>query len=413
MLGVLRQRDFALLWCGGAVSVAGDWMLFAALPFFVYSRTGSTLATAAMTMAELAPGIVLSSFTGVLADRVDRRRVLVVAGVVQALVVLALLPVVGGAPIGLVYAVAVAQSCAAAFAAPAEAALLPDLVGPGDLVAANAMNVLNNRLGRLLGAPLGGALLAGPGLGWVVVVDAATFVLGSVLVSLVRAPARGLPDGRRGVGRGVSGIVQDWTAGLRVVVQDRDVAALFVVLGLMTLGGTMIDPLLVPWVRDVLGQGPEVYAGLLTVAGLAGIAGSVAVGRLGSRVPPRALIGWGSVLAGVALLVRVNIPLLVVAVTLTAVGAVLAVGSAVGTETMAQQRVPAEVRGRVFGSLQATIWLLSLVGAGVGGVLGERVGVVTGLDVAATFTALAGLVALGVPSARDASTAPPQSTAAP
>jgi MFS family permease len=73
---------------------------------------------------------------------------------------------------------------------------------------------------------------------------------------------------------------------------------------------------------------------------------------------------------------------------------VSSVASAVGAETLAQQRVVDEYRGRVFGSLQATIGLLSLLGAFVGGVLGEIVGVVPMLDVAAVLTALAGAVVL-------------------
>jgi len=81
MLAVLRRRDFGLLWLGGLISVAGDWVLYAALPYFVYARTGSTVATAGMIVAELAPGVVLGSIAGVFVDRWNRKRVLVVANV--------------------------------------------------------------------------------------------------------------------------------------------------------------------------------------------------------------------------------------------------------------------------------------------------------------------------------------------
>jgi MFS family permease len=395
VLRVLRHRDFTLLWCAGLVSVAGDWMLLTALPFYVYVETGSTLATAGMTMAELVPGIVLSSFTGVVADRHDRGRILLAAYGVQALVASTLVVVARGGPVGLVYVVALAQSAAAAFAAPAESALLPDLVDHDELVAANAMNALNNRLGRLAGIPLGAVLLAGPGLGAVVVVDAATFAVASVLVGLQRStsrPARQEDPGRLGAA---------WLAGLRAVGADRGIALLFVVLGLMTLAGTMLDPLAAPWVRTVLDGGPQTYALLLTVASVAGIAGSVLVGTLGPRLSAQRLIGWASVVGGVVTLVRVNVPHLVVAAVLTAVSGVLGAASAVAVETLAQQRVPAALRGRVFGSLQATIWLMSLVGAALGGVLGETVGIVVGLDVAAVLLVLAGAVAL-VPALNDA-----------
>ena len=189
MLAVLRRRDFSLLWLSGLVSVAGDWVLMIALPYYVYVTTGSTLATAGMTAAELAPAILLSSFTGVLADRWDRKRILVVANLLQALVVASLL-LVGEGWLWVVYVVAALQSTVAAFSQPAEAALLPTLVPVEQLVQANALNTLNNRLGRFVGVPLGAALLSWWGLDAVVVVDAVTFLVAAALVAPITAPAR-------------------------------------------------------------------------------------------------------------------------------------------------------------------------------------------------------------------------------
>ena len=192
MLAVLRRRDFFLLWLSGLVSVAGDWVLMIALPYYVYVTTGSTLATAGMTAAELAPAILLSSFTGVFADRWDRKRILVVANLLQALVVASLL-LVGEGWLWVVYVVAALQSTTSAFSMPAESALLPTLVPREQLVQANAMNALNNRLGRLVGVPLGAALLGWFGLDAVVLVDAATFLVAAALVAPIVVPAGAEP----------------------------------------------------------------------------------------------------------------------------------------------------------------------------------------------------------------------------
>src|SRR3954470_17153409 len=128
MLRVLRHRDFGLLWLAGLVSNAGDWALFAPLPSFVFQTTGSTVATAGMTAAELAPGIVIGSFAGVFADRWDRRRILVAANLLQAAAVLLLLTAASGGSLWVVYLVGALQSTVTAFSAPAESALLPTLV---------------------------------------------------------------------------------------------------------------------------------------------------------------------------------------------------------------------------------------------------------------------------------------------
>ena len=82
------------------------------------------------------------------------------------------------------------------------------------------------------------------------------------------------------------------------------------------------------------------------------------------------------------------------ALALTCIGGVTSVASSVGVETLAQERVPDHLRGRVFGSLQGTIWLLSLLGAVVGGALGELVGIVPALDLAASLVLLSGVVVL-------------------
>jgi MFS family permease len=392
VLAVLRRRDFSLLWFSGLISVAGDWVLMIALPYYVYVATGSTLATAGMTAAELAPAILLSSFTGVFADRWDRKRILVVANLAQALVV-ATLVLVGEGWLWVVYVVAALQSSAAAFSQPAESALLPSLVPREQLVQANALNALNNRLGRLAGVPLGAGLLSWWGLDAVVLVDVATFVVAAGLVAPITAPGRPL-DAVRDDTVEAPGFWHEWTAGLRVVREDRTIAVLFLVFGLMTFGGTMLDPLYVPWVRDLLDEGVGVVAVLTMTSSLAGIAGSLVVGALGARLSARTLMGWGSLIAGVLLLVKYNAPLLWLAIALSAVGGVTAVASSVGVETLAQERTPEHVRGRVFGSLQASIWLASLLGAMIGGVLGEAVSVLVALDVASLLVLLSGVVVL-------------------
>jgi MFS family permease len=400
MLALLRRRDFALLWLGGLVSVTGDWVLRAALPYFVYEQTGSTVATAGMIAAALAPGIVLGSVAGVFVDRWNRKRVLVAGNLLQAGTVALLLLVPHGGWLWIVFAVAAAQSLIGSFTSPAESALLPTLVHDEQLVAANALNVVNNRIGRLLGVPLGATLLAALGLELVVVVDSASFVLAALLVSPIVAPpaAQVLRAADRAVAAAAGSVWAafwgEWLDGLRLVGRERVLAVVFGVLGLMTFGGTMLDPLTVAWVRDVLGEGPQVYALLLTAHAASGIAGAVLVSRIDVRLAPRLLVGWSSIAAGIALAVRYNVPSVPLALGLSLFVGLTSVASAVGVETLVQRAVRDDYRGRVFGALGATGSLLSLLGALTAGVLAEVVGLVTMLNVASALIALAGIVVL-------------------
>ena len=190
MIRLLRNRNFSLLWLGGLISMIGDWALVVALPFEVYQRTGSTLATAGILLASLVPGFLFGSVAGVFVDRWNRRKLMVGVNVGLAVVLLPLLTVdlIG---IWIVYVVLVAAKLLEQLFVPAEVALLPRLVGEDQLVAANSMSSLNRNLARLIGPVVGGAVVAFGGLTAVVVVDAATFLAAAVLIGLISGSVAG------------------------------------------------------------------------------------------------------------------------------------------------------------------------------------------------------------------------------
>ena len=134
----------------------GDYMLFVALPIYIYETTGSTLATSLMFMAGAAPRVLLGSVAGVFVDRWPRQRTMVICNLLLALGVTPLLLVALGGPIWTVYVVAIFQSSINQFFGPAETALLPTLVEQKQLVSANALNALNNNLARFIGPAAGG-----------------------------------------------------------------------------------------------------------------------------------------------------------------------------------------------------------------------------------------------------------------
>jgi MFS family permease len=347
-----------------------------------------------MTVATLAPGVFLSSVAGVLADRRDRKRLLVAGSLLQAGAVALLLLVPGGGWLGFVYLAAAAESALASFTVPAESALLPTLVDEAELVQANALNALNNRIGRLAGLPLGGLLLGFLGLRGVVLADCATFVAAALLVAPIRTRQTAREPGLEEAAAATAAFWHEWLEGLRLVRRERAIGVMFAVFGIMTFGGTMLDPPYPAWARDVLGQGPQVFAALLTTSAATGILGALLVGRFGARLQPRMLMGWGSVVAGALLLVKYNLPSVPLAFGLTAVGGVLSVAAAVGVETLIQRTVRNEYRGRVYGSLGASGALLSLAGAATGGAVAQAIGIVPALTLASALTALAGVVVL-------------------
>src|ERR1700681_760842 len=155
MLSVLRRRNFALVWIGGLASLTGDWALSAGLPLVVYQMTGSTLALGLTAIANSVPRLLLGSVAGVFVDRWDRRKTMLVADLLLGLVLLPMLLVTSVERLWLLVLCVIVESSIVQFYKPDEGALLPQLVPPEDLVAANALNSLNMNVARLVGPVIG------------------------------------------------------------------------------------------------------------------------------------------------------------------------------------------------------------------------------------------------------------------
>ena len=125
MFGLLRQRNFSLLWFGQLLSLVGDWVLLVALPFYVYDLTGSALLTGVMWMVESLPRLLLGSLAGVFVDRWDRRRTMIVADLTRALIPLPLLLVPTREWPWVIYVVAILESVISQFWVHAKAAITP------------------------------------------------------------------------------------------------------------------------------------------------------------------------------------------------------------------------------------------------------------------------------------------------
>jgi MFS family permease len=400
MFATLRQRNFALLWFGGLISLAGDYVLYIALPLYVYTLTGSVLATSAMLIARLAPSIALGSLAGVFVDRWDRKRTLIVANLLLAASLLPLLLLHSVEWVWLVYVVAVVSSTLAQFVGPAENALLPLLVGEELLVPANALNSLNNNLARLVGAALGGILFGLFGLAGVVLIDAASFLIAAGLVAQIAGGAARAPQPANSSPSATSWLAlwRDWLAGLRLIGRDRTLAALFAMVAITSVGEGIMSALFVVFVGAVLHAGALELGWLMSAQGAGGLFGGVVVGALGRRFAPARLLGVCAIVFGAIDLAIFNYPLFIPGVALGIALFVLvgvpAVGMGTAENTLLQTAVADAYRGRVFGAIGATQGLLMLAGALSAGLLGERLGVVTMLNIQGGGYIVAGLLAL-------------------
>ena len=401
MIAVLRQRDFSLLWFGGVLSVVGDFFLFIALPFFVYERTGSALATGAMFAAETLPRLLFGSVAGVFVDRWDRKKTMVLADLSRAAILLPLLAVAAGGPLWPVYVVAFAEATVSMFFLPAKDALVPNLVAERHLAAANSLNSMGEQVPSLVGPLLGGALFGLVGLGGLVLLDIATYLVSAALISLISLrpvlstdrPAGEASETVQLTASAWAGALREWLEGLRLVGRDLRIAAVFAVVAVAMVGEGVITVLIIVFVKDVLGGGSAEFSWIITAYGAGGIAGGFLAAWLAPAIGEARLLALSAAANGVFLLLMFNIPVLAVVVALGVPAGATVVGWFVGAQTLLQKWVPDTHRGRVFGAYETTQALLLLVGMGLAAVLAAPVGVVAVLSVVGAVYVVVGAIA--------------------
>jgi MFS family permease len=398
VLAVLRQRDYALLWFGGFISMLGDFVLFVGLPYEIFRLTGSTLATAGMVVAYLVPSILFGSVAGVFVDRWDRRRLMVAVNLVQAAVLLALL-LVGELGLWVIYAVLVVESSVSQLFQPAQIALMPSLLSGGEdqLITANALSGVGRHGARLIGPAVGGVIVAAGGLGAVAVVDSASFVISAGMLALIRTRPSGhrFTDSIEHAALSAWGrLVNEWVAGLRVVWHQPVLRAMLVFFSITAIGEGLTSALFVPWTVGPLHSDATGYGWVLSTQAIGGLAGALVIARMGPRLKPVPL--WiGSALAfGAIDLVLFTYPVLYphIAPALIMLVIVGVPGAAMGAAvtTLQQSQTQDSHRGRVVGAIGAVAGVGALFGSVGAGLLGGYVPVVALLVVQGSGYVIAG-----------------------
>src|SRR5581483_8171195 len=289
MFAVLRQRNFGLLWVGQNISMIGDWVLFVALPFYIFALTGSTLATGIMFIVQTLPRLFFGSVAGVFVDRWNRKHTMVIVNLIQALILVPLFLVHSRDLIWIIYLCAFADSLVSQFFNPAQTAIIPMLVEEKDLLAANSLNSMSQELTRLVGPSLGGLLFGLLGIGSVVTLDLISFLFSAALLSLIVVKARSLPAQQEQqpvssagnlLTNSVAKVWQEWRAGMRLVRKEQLVSAIFIIIGIAMIGEGIIEVLFAPYVERVLHGTPQVLGWLMSAQAVGGILGSLLIPRL-------------------------------------------------------------------------------------------------------------------------------------
>ncbi|HEV2257834.1 MAG TPA: MFS transporter [Streptosporangiaceae bacterium] len=382
-------RDYRRLWVANAVSVAGDGVTVTAGPLLAASITHDPLLVAGALFAQQLPWLIFTLFSGALVDRLEPGRLIVIVDLLRAAAIGALAASVlaGAAHLAALYGALFILGTGSTVSDTAVLSLPPLLVGPQDLVRANAGLQAVQLLGTDLAGPPLGAYLFVLAAGLPFAFDAATFVVGAALMASIRR--RRTPDPAP---RGTS-LRHEITEGIRWLAAHpglRMLAAAICVMNIM-LGSTLA--ILVLYVRVRLGLGAEGYGLLLACSAAGGVVGTVIVKRLLARSDASLLLRIGLIIecATYVSLALTRRPW-VAALTLAVFGVHNGVWNVV-TVTLRQTAVPGHLLGRV-NSVYYTFAMGGFaLGSLTGGLLAREFGLTAPFWVAAAAVAVVAMLA--------------------
>lgn len=391
---VLRHRPFALLFAARSISFFGTNLVPIALAFAVLDLTGSAtdvgLVFAARTLAQISTLVV----GGVVADRLPRRLVMIGSdgaslGVQTALGVLL---VTGHAQVWQLVVLHAALGAAAAFYSPASSGLVPQTVPAAELQQANGFMSIARYSATVLGAAVGGALVATVGAGWAILLDGGTFAVSATLLAAMRLPG--------GAGRAAAtNFLRELADGWRAFTEHTWVWLLTLWISLFFLVTYAPFFVLGPYVAKASMGGAPAWATVLTGEAVGALLGGVVGLRLRPRRPMVA-VGWlMTVNAAQDLLLARHAPFQAVAAAAAASGFAFAFATVIW-ETTLQRRIEPGTLSRV----SAYNWMGAMAflpaGYALAGPVAAMIGVEATLWVAAAWIVVSTAVVMSVPDVR-------------
>jgi MFS family permease len=381
----LENSNFRRYFAGQAVSLIGTWMQTVAQGWLVLVLTGSGTAVGALVAVQTVPVLLLGPYAGVIADRLDRRRLMIwlqsAMGVLAVL--LGVLTITGAVVLWEVFVLAALLGLNNAFENPARQAFVSEMVPPGEVRNAVSLNSVLVNVARAVGPAVAGLLIAGGGLGWCFVLNAASF--GATVWSLSTLDRGSLQTVERAPRS--PGQVR---AGLGYVRRTPELAGPLIMMALVGCLAYEFQVVL-PIVATETFDGDSRAYGFLTAAmGVGAIVGGLRVaarGRTGTRALVRTCAAFGVAFAGAALAPTVEVEY----VALGVLGAVSISFLAKGNSTLQLAAAP-HMRGRVMALWSVAFLGSTPIGGPIAGAVSEGFGGRAGLALGSVACLIAALI---------------------
>ena len=379
----LRIGAFRGLFIAALTSNIGTWMQTVGAQWFLVERHDSPTVIALVQTASLTPTLIFALFAGALADRVDRRRLLIAVQAYGAIAaaVLAALAVAGVLDAVSLLVLMFAIGCAAALTTPAWQAIQPELVPREQLRSAASLGGVSVDAARAVGPPIAGLLVAAVGAAAVFAINAVSFV--AVIVALLawkRAPSAPVTE-REPFGRSV-------VAGIRYTRQSRSMRRILLCASLFAFPASALWALLPVVASQQFHLRAIGYGAVLGTAGVGAVIGALVMTRLGAALSANVLLALAALAAAAGLLAAAYAPL-GVAVVLLLLAGVAWIATLTTLTVAAQMTLPQPLQARGL-----AIYLVILIGSQalgslVWGVVASRFGLIASLTMSAVLLVLA------------------------
>ncbi|HET6638602.1 MAG TPA: MFS transporter [Gemmatimonadota bacterium] len=364
----LRHRNFRLFAAGQLVSMTGTWVQLVAQSWLVYRLTGRATLLGLVGFAGNFPIFLLAPIGGALADRFERRRIIVVTQAISMVLafVLAALTLGGIVREWHIVALAAGLGIIHAFDIPARQSFLVEMVGREDLINAIGLNSSLFNGARMAGPAVAGILVAAIGEGWCFLINAISFAAVLVALLAIRVPPLQTPAKTSTLSR-----IRE---GFAFAARERPVRALLLMLAFLSLTGMPFMVLMPVFADRVLFGGPAAYGILMSAAGMGALSGAIALASkrdvrgLGGWVA-RAAIGFGSLLAVFSLSRSMWLSVLL----LLPIGFTMMLQIS-SSNTLIQTMVPDALRGRVMSVYSMMFMGMAPLGALLAGWSADRIG---------------------------------------
>ncbi|MDD5306122.1 MAG: MFS transporter [Deltaproteobacteria bacterium] len=379
----LRHRNYRIYFAGQLVSLTGMWMQSAAQSWLVYELTRSKVMLGIVGAAGALPVLFFSTYGGLLADRVPRRRILVVTQVASSALALTLgtLAVTGLLEVWHIVTLAVLLGAVNGFDMPARNTFVVDLVDRRDLMNAIALNSSAFHGTRIIGPAVAGLVMAAVGPGPCFIANGLSYTAALLALAALRLDARAAPRSRRG------GAAE----GFRVVAQAPGLPVLFALTLVVGVFGWSYVVLLPAFATDVLRVGERGYGVLMAASGVGSVIGSLVVAsvrdaRHGRMVLSLAVGVFSPAVFAFASSTDFTVSLVLLGATGMGMTAFFSTAN-----TLIQTAVKDDVRGRVMGIYALTFGLMMPLGALEAGGIAHAIGAPATVRIGAAVCAAAGV----------------------